>query len=1053
MTVPLNLRAEARRLKERVRELEAYSDTRRLDATSLRFGNSRRELTREVKEGHPWPQWVRPAWFEAEFDIPQDWPKDAELWADLGGEGCWIEGEEARFGFNPMHRRCAVSLAPGERCRFTFEVVPHGYQGAPVHEPKVAICRLAVPNPDVRAFTRDLEVATDVIDFLAQREDREVGVRLVKLVDDALRELRLPRSPSEAYLARMAWLEATEVEGGSTDSPALQVRSALWERPTFEATPLELGEEDLQRVRQTMERFRQASQNLAAKYPGRGRLVLIGHAHLDVAWLWPISETRKKSRRTFATACALAERYENYVFGQSQAYLYAAVEEDDPALFARIQSLVKAGRFEVLGGSWVEPDGNLASGESTVRQLLYGQRYFESRFGRRCSVAWLPDTFGYAGNLPQLYASAGMHRFMTTKLGWNETNKFPHDLYWWEGLDGTRVLAHTFKEIGPGPDPALMHAAWAGYVGKERAEVALQTYGRGDGGGGPSEEMIEGFVRLGRQPALPQLDLGTAESVFDELTECEDLPVWRGEKYLEKHRGTFTSQVVVKRDVQRLGERLRALEVLCSLAWCDHEQPYPQEQLEHLWKELLVHEFHDILPGSSIHTVNQEAAQRLHAALESASVLLDSAFDVLQKPVPDTWTVWNLGEAPVLLAGVLAAADPETKRVTLASGANLRCQRIGDRLAFVGEGELAPGAALTLRASNDEHAFEGGVEATTSSLRSNLLDVRFSASGSIDSLRSLASGKEFVREGAGRLVLHEDVPREYEAWDIDPIDLAHFEELAPVGEPKVLYQGPVEAALQFRLEAAGVEIALTYRLRWGSTRLQVEATVQWHCRRNMLRLHVPTTVHADTARFDTLFGSVTRPTHPNTSWDAAKYEVPAHRGVTLEDASHGIQLIAPYGRHGFSVTGAQIGLSLLRAPIHPDPLADEGEHHFEYAIAVFDEGHVPAPVRQQLEARPGALPAGRSEGVAWMCHEGVRCAAVKKAEERDAVIVRLYEAEGVARSVDVSLPAWARRVTLCSILEEPEAKLKMEQGDNGKRAVRVDFAPYAVRTLSFERST
>ena len=1043
MSAPHNLRAEARRLRERVRELEAYADRARLAPKAIAFGASVGALDRDVRVAQAWPAWRRPAWFRLSFDVPSDWPALAELWAELGGEGCWIEDGEALFGLNPMHRHCRVALEPGQMRHFELEVVPHGYQGAPVHEPKVNLCRLVAPDDDVRTLVFDLIPAIDVLDFLGEQGDREVGVRLMKEIDRALRRLDLPRSPSEAYLSRMAWLEALPVEGGSPDSPALQVRSSLWERPKFEAKPTELDDACRERIRAASQHFREACRSLAARYPGRGRLTLVGHAHLDVAWLWPLAETRRKSRRTFATACALADRYPHYVFGQSQAYLYATVEEDDPKLFERIKQHVKAGHIELLGGSWVEPDGNLASGESMVRQLLYGQRYFQSRFGRRCTVAWLPDTFGYAGNLPQLYVSAGMCSFMTTKLGWNETNDFPHDLYWWEGLDGTRVLSHTFKDIGPGADPRVMDKAWRDYRGKERAEVALQTYGRGDGGGGPTEEMVEGFARLAELPALPKLSLGTAASVFAELAEGDDVPVWQGEKYLEKHRGTYTSQVVIKRDVQRLGEALRAAERLWSMAWVEQSVSYPHEQFERLWKELLVHEFHDILPGSSIQTVNAEAAERLGVALVETERLQSEALEYLQAQEDQVWTVWNLGEAPMVLSGSVPTAEVQT----LSLGGNaIRTQRVGDALAFVADGTLAPGERLRLHASDEELPFEGGVRASPTSLESDCLRVEFALDGTVASLRSLETGREFACEGAGKLLLHEDVPREYEAWDIDPTDLAHASALACAGEPTVLYEGPVEAALAFRLEAAGVNATLTYRLRYGCSRLDVDLSVSWHCRRKLLRLELPTTVFADTARYDTLFGSVPRPTHRNTSWDQAKYEVPAHTGVTLQDAAHGVQLIAPHGRHGFSVEGSKLSLSLLRAPIHPDPLADEGEHRFEYSIAVFDEVPVPSPVRQKLVLAAGTPKSSLNH----VRHEDVRCTALKKAEDSDALIVRLYEAEGVAREVPVTVPNWVSQVDLCSILEEPEQHLDIERRAS-ESTVRVAFGPYAVRTLRLSR--
>lgn len=1054
MNNPQELSADVRRLRERLRELEAYRDQVRLAPQTLRIGPSLDEAATALQVGDFWPVRFHPAWIIATFAVPSDWSSASELCADLGGEGCWVDEGQARFGFNPLHRSAVVEVKPGCEQTFAFEVVPHGYQGAPVHEPRVHACQLVVPDPDVRKLWFDLDVALDVLSFLAQRQDVEVGYRLRQCIERALRALRLPREPTESYLARMAWLDAKPVEGGSTDSPALQVRSSLWERPVFDASPLSLDDGARQRIRDANAAFVEECRALQRRYPGRGRLTLLGHAHLDVAWLWPISETRNKSRRTFATACALADRYPNYVFAQSQAYLYAAVEEDDPALFSRIQELASAGRIELLGGSWVEPDGNLASGESTVRQLLYGQRYFESRFGRRCTVAWLPDTFGYAGNLPQLYADAGMKYFVTTKLNWNETNQFPHDLYWWEGLDGTRVLAHTFVDIGPGADPQIMSDAWEKYRAKVRADVTLQTFGRGDGGGGPSEAMLEGFARLAKHPVLPAMSFGKAADVFEELQEVQDIPVWKGEKYLEKHRGTFTTQVAVKRDVQRLAEVLRETEALWTVAWTEEGCEYPATELQRLWKIQLVHEFHDILPGSSIHAVNEEAKASLAGALIDAEALAQEGLAKLTHPSDDAITIWNVAETDVPLAGRLSLPNGHALAVDgsliAADGTEVRVQRVGDAFALSSKYVVRPGESVELRAAAASASPKDGVAASATTLRSNVLEVDLSADGTIGALRSVASGRSFVQAGAGKLVLFEDVPKEYEAWDIEREDLRHGTPLDVLGAPEVLYQGPVEAAVMFQMEGPGVRVELTYRLQYDASRLDVHAEIDWRARRRLLRLELPTTIVSDSARFDTLFGSVNRPTHQNTSWDAAKYEVPAHRGVALEDARGGVQLIAPHGRHGFSVDGQTISLSLLRGPIHPDPQADVGKHTFDWSIEVADERKLLAPVRQILRAASGAA-ADALSNRPWFSAPGVRCAALKKSEDGDAVILRLYEAEGACRTVRVALPNWVKSVQLCTLLEDQGQRAEVQQSEDGETFVEVSFQAYAVRTLRLEK--
>ena len=366
---------------------------------------------------------------------------------------------------------------------------------------------------------------------------------------------------------------------------------------------------------------------LEADYPPVGRIALTGHAHLDLAWLWPVSETMRKGRRTFASVLSLMDRYDDFVFNQSSAQLYEWIERESPEIFERVMKRVEEGRWEPVGGSWVESDCQIPSGESMVRQMLYGQRYFEKHFGHRSRVAWLPDAFGFSPALPQLLKGAGMEGFFTYKLNWSETNEFPYDLYEWEGIDGSTVVAHDFDN--PGQDyngnitPKDIYGTWRNFEGKRHHPESLFSFGWGDGGGGPSEQMLENYSRLKSFPAMPRLRMAHVDEFFESLPK-EGLPRWTGELYLELHRGTLTTQARVKKLNREAEHRLFEAEALATLAVL-HGGEYQRDELEAAWKTLLLNQFHDILPGTSIGEVYEVTHKELAGVVRTARKLRDGA--------------------------------------------------------------------------------------------------------------------------------------------------------------------------------------------------------------------------------------------------------------------------------------------------------------------------------------------------------------------------------------------------------------------------------------------
>ena len=405
-------------------------------------------------------------------------------------------------------------------------------------------------------------------------------------------------------------------------------------------------------------------ERLRSDYPPVGRLAVTGHAHIDLAWLWPLAETRRKGRRTFATVLGLMERYPDFTFNQSSAQLYTWIEQEAPDLFARVKERVAEGRWEPIGGSWVEPDCQVTGGEAFVRQLLYGQRAFEAWFGQRSTVAWLPDVFGFSGGIPQLLRGAGLEGFFTIKLNWNEEDTFPHDLFTWEGIDGSRVTANMFRNLPPAHGyngniaPLDTLGTWRNFDGKRLHPESLLAFGWGDGAGGPSARMLENYARIKEFPALPRLRMSHIEDYFAALPE--ELPVWVGELYLELHRGTLTTQAKTKALNRAAEHRLMEAEAFGTLASLDGFA-YPHDELEEAWKTLLLTQFHDILPGSSIAEVYQDTVPALEEVVRTATEARDAALAHLGQGTAgadEQYIVGNASLAPRPLTLLVQRRDP-----------------------------------------------------------------------------------------------------------------------------------------------------------------------------------------------------------------------------------------------------------------------------------------------------------------------------------------------------------------------------------------------------------
>jgi alpha-mannosidase len=758
---------------------------------------------------------------------------------------------------------------------------------------------------------------------------------------------------------------------------------------------------------------------------GPHELSAIGHAHLDTAWLWPLDESFRKAQRTFSTQVRLMDEYPEHVFCASQAQHYAWIRDRDPALWDDIRERVAGGQWAPVGGTWIEPDCNLPSGESLARQFLYGQRFFERELGRRCTELWQPDVFGYTGQLPQLMREAGIARFLTQKLSWNRFNPPEHHTFTWQGIDGSEVLTHfppadTYNAVA---SVAELRRDVRAYHDHDRSRDSLLVFGHGDGGGGPTGAMLERLRRARDLRGLPRTTLRHPEAFFDRLEAgAGELRTIVGELYFEYHRGTYTTQAALKRGNRRCEAALHDAELLCAVAARLGHAAYSRADLAEAWRVLLVNQFHDILPGTSIGEVNARAAQELAEVEAQADALADAALRALGDgaPAAPVNTIPWPRRAVVRDPGgalVLAEAPPcGTGRVV----------------------EPGPEEGVRLERTPD-----GGAILENAHLRATL-----TAGGAIASLVHRASGREALAAPANRLELYEDRPVDWDAWDVDPFHLETRADCAPADGIAAVDAAALRAEVAFeRPVGERSRLRQVIRLDAGARTLEVHTEASWHEAQRLLKVAFPLAVHAPEATYETAFGAARRPTHYSTRHDLARYEVPGHRFADLSEHGFGVAVLTD-SKYGYSAFGDTLRISLLRAPKQPDPDADMGEHRFAYAILPHGGGWQDAGVVGAARAFNAPLrwgPAVAPAAAPWVSVEGgsgLVLDTVKLAEDSDALVLRLYEAHGGRgrARVRLSLPFTAARRS--NLLEDDLGPAEID-GDG----VVVDFRPWQIVTL------
>jgi alpha-mannosidase len=750
-------------------------------------------------------------------------------------------------------------------------------------------------------------------------------------------------------------------------------------------------------------------------------LAAIGHAHLDTAWLWPLAETWRKAQRTFTTQLALMRDYPEHRFACSSAQHYAWVKDRDPELYQQIRARVRDGQWVPVGGTWIEPDCNLPSGESLVRQFLHGQRFFESELGRRAREFWNPDVFGYNNQLPQIVRGAGMTRFLTQKLSWNRFTHPPFHTFAWEGLDGSRVLTHfpPADTYNAKVTVAELRRNARDYKDHDRSRHSLLVFGHGDGGGGPTPEMLETLRRVGDLQGVPRTRLVNADAFFAALEhDVRELPVVVGELYFEFHRGTYTTQAAVKRGNRRCEAALHDAELLAAVAQRTAGFGYPHDELGTLWRLLLLNQFHDVLPGSSIGEVYVEAREQLGRVEAGAGELAAAAAGALASG--------GDGHVPINTVGAPRAEVAELPNGELAFVSAPSC----------GIGAITePPAPVRVDENRDGWLLDNG-----------RLRARVARDGTVTSLALCEDDREALAGPANLLELYEDRPLNWDAWDVDPFHLETGRPCAGANAASVARADPLRAELAFE-HAIGDASSLrqTARLDAGAARLEFHTEVDWHERYRMLKVAFPLRVHAERATYEMPFGHAERPTHYSTPADLARYEVPGHRWADLSEHGYGVALLNDC-KYGHSAFGSTLRLSLLRGTTSPDPEADQGEHRFAYALmphrAGWREAGVVAEARRFNQPLLWAQGSAEPRAFAAVDDPNLVIDTIKRAEDGEALVVRLYEAHGARGVARLRLGVPVRQARFANPLEDPGEPAQVD-GD----AIEVPYRPYEIVTL------
>ncbi|MFO7611681.1 MAG: glycoside hydrolase family 38 C-terminal domain-containing protein [Clostridia bacterium] len=747
----------------------------------------------------------------------------------------------------------------------------------------------------------------------------------------------------------------------------------------------------------------------------------IGHSHIDLGWLWPIRETKRKAIRTFATVLLNMEKYPDYIFGASQSQLYQWIKDDYPQLYERIKLRIKEGRWEPQGAMWVEADTNITGGESLVRQILYGKKFFREEFGIEADTLWLPDVFGYSAAIPQILKKSDVDYFMTIKISWNDFNRFPHHTFFWQGIDGSRVLAHMPPEgtYNSSAAPRAAADAETNFSEKGISGECLLLFGIGDGGGGPGEEHLERLERIKNLQGLPPVKQGPSADFFKRISgDSPKLKTWVGELYLEHHRGTYTSEGRSKYYNRLLEKQLRDFEIISVMNGIE----YDMGEVEEIWKEILLYQFHDILPGSSIKRVYDESIER-YALLSSRLSLMTA----------------EAAECPTDNVSECSVVNTLSRKRT----GWVECNGIWKHIESEG---ISSSEVLFLESDEPETIYF-----LEDAIGNGFLEIRFNEDGNISSVYNKTACREYIAQGNAANVLSVfrddgdawDFPHDYKSCEAEKPGLISFR--YGISGPEVWR----ENIYKFGNSLITQKIVLTD----GGVRADVRNVIEWNDPGFMLRAGFPIAVSSGELTCGIQFGYIGRPSHENTSWDMAKFEVCAHNWVDISRGDFGFALLSDY-KYGFSSGESFVDICLLRSTRYPDAAGDLGRHEFTYSLYPHQGGHIEGRVIEEgmdlqfpmyvfntghKKGNPGKLQFIRTD------RENIMIETMKQAEDGKGIIIRLYESYGRETNATLTTAGTASSIYETNLIER---NLSLICRDTNEAALC--FKPFEIKTIRVE---
>jgi len=1054
----------AERIGRTLKELKQYirSGSIRIDSLKMREGNFKYKDRQKFDEsswepfqkGDRWGGRDLHFWFTAVFEVPEELDNKAIAFVlTTGREHDWdatnpqflayVNGKLMQ-GLDVNHREIILShsAAKGE----VYSIDLHAWSG--MKEGLVNLeCCVSVIEKEVEKLYYDVEVPYNVAKLLDKDDKRRIDI--LRYLNDSINRIDFRKPFSDEFRTSVA--EA----------------SRFLEEEFYKGF---CGHE-----------------NITA--------YCVGHTHIDVAWLWTVAQTREKAARSFSTVLSLMKEYPEYIFMSSQPQLYKFVKEDFPELYEAIKQRIADGKWEPEGAMWLEADCNLASGESLVRQILFGTRFFEKEFGIKSRILWLPDVFGYSAALPQILKKSGIDYFMTTKISWNEYNKLPCDAFMWQGLDGTEIMTYfiptqnfdsnaTFTTYNGNLIPTQVMGTWKRYQQKDMNNEVLISYGFGDGGGGPTKEMLENGRRMEKGiPGCPRVKQSKVIDFFRELEikagNYAKFPKWVGELYLEYHRGTYTS-VARNKKFNRKSELIyQAAEVFSAASsLLNSSFAYPREKLNRGWETILLNQFHDILPGSSIKEVYEDSRKQYLEVLSSGKEILDNSSESISAGI-------SIKSPSVVVFNPLSFDRNDTVEfdlpegyedveITNRDGRVLPSQPTGNgTVIFHPNGVPSKGYKVfemkKIPAGSSKHSIKaiqstdkanlaenGSQTISVRQMENKYFKILFDGDMNISSLYDKINCREVLKPGERANVLQafEDKPHNYDAWDINIYYQEKMWEVTDVDSAEVIESGEVRSTVRVVRKFCDSLISQEISIFGNVPRIDFKTTIDWKETQVLLKTAFPVDVHSEKATYEIQYGNVERPTHWNTSWDQAKFEVCAHKWADLSEDDYGVSLLNDC-KYGHDIKDGVMRLTLLKSAKDPNVDADRELHEFTYSLYPHKGNFKTAgtvamayalncPMFARVEnPHMGSLPAEFS--LTKTDSENVIIEVVKKAEDSDDIIIRLYECYNRRSSVHLTFGAGITHVWECDMMEK-----NLQELEHGSHSFNFDIKPYEIKTFKLK---